>query len=78
MGTPELTAHKPGNAFARLWITPIRELLPVAARVKDKPLSEVTLTELTAWFAIVGYISVTGILGGMLAGNIIRVAIGGR
>jgi hypothetical protein len=78
MGKPEPALYEPENAFARLWIAPIHEFLPVAARVKDKPLSEVTLTELTAWVAVLGYITGTGLIAGMLAVNIARVAIGGR
>ncbi len=64
-------------APARLWLTPIRGPLAMVIGSKDKTLGDLTMPEVMAWGIIAGYLILSGVVGGRLAGNLAATVLRG-
>jgi hypothetical protein len=69
-----VTAHP----LARAWLAPVRRQLAVMEETKGKPIGQFTMPEVIAWATVILYAVNTGMLAGMMAGNVLRVAVRGR
>lgn len=64
--------------LVRAWLRPVAPLLPVLEATRDKPLGQLTMTELLSWAAVLGYVTLSVTVGEVLALNVLRVAVRGR
>ena len=59
------------------WLMPISQALETTSETASKPLAELTVPDLIAWAAVLGYSALTGYILGKIAVNIAGVALGG-
>lgn len=64
-------------AAVRVLLAPVRASMDVCSRTKDKPLSEITMSELTHWALVISYAIMAGYVGGHLLGNLALAALRG-
>jgi hypothetical protein len=64
-------------AAVRVLLAPVRASMDVCSRTKDKPLSEITMTELVHWTLVISYATFAGYVGGRLLGNLAVAAVRG-
>lgn len=70
---PQGTAER----LFRIWASPIEPMLERIGDTADKPLAELTMTDLLTWAFVLGYAAMTGLVVGQLAGNLIVSAVRG-
>lgn len=75
VGQPDILAGTP--AWLRLWLAPIGEPLRRVGATADKPLAELTMTDLVAWGCVLTYAAATGMVAARLAANLAAAAVRG-
>jgi hypothetical protein len=71
---PFMSGH---GVLMDIWLKPIRPSLDRVSTTIEKPLAEMTMPDLLAWFNILGYGALTGYVLGTLAGNLLSAAFAG-
>lgn len=67
-----------GSVVVDLWLKPVQSSIKMAMLTAEKPVGQMTPGELLAWFNVLGYGTLSGLLAITVIWNLGRVAVGGR